>query len=122
MSRLSTASATLLTRLQSANGESITYRRGSDTVDITVIFGTSGTSSINEEGARVVERHRDIIVEKTDLVLGGSATVPRTGDRFAYAGYDYEVGPIGGDDRPYRDWDKHNNAWRIHTACVGAAS
>lgn len=122
MSRLSAASATLLTRLQSVNGEAITYRRGVNSVDITVIFGETATSSINESEARVIDRHRDIIVEKADLVIDGSPAEPKTGDRFDYGGKVWEVGPVGGDDRPYRDWDKFNTAWRIHASCVGDAS
>lgn len=102
----------------------VTYQRGAESVEIAATVGRTVFEQADDVGGsgfiRKVES-RDFLVRRTDLILNGSATLPRAGDRVREADGSeiqvYEVMAPGGEP-PFRYSDPYRNVLRIHTKHV----
>lgn len=82
MGLLDRAASFLATKQQQAYGRTITYARGAETATLTAWLGTSFFARSTEDpGASLVTSERDYMIAAADLVIGGSQTVPQSGDR-----------------------------------------
>jgi len=134
--RLDNATARLLTRLQTAGGRTVTYRRGapgapgSDEVQITATPGMSRYQRADDLGLVTEMEVHDELIAAADLVLGEAITEPAEGDQIdvTCSGGEgeitltYEVMPPGGDEPAWRYMDPGRSALRIHTKLVGSGT
>jgi hypothetical protein len=115
--------AELLARLRTAHmSESVTYVRGTGPTLLSVTLpATRGRQDYEvndgENGVRSFEA-MDYIVNKVDLVLGGTVVLPKIGDRILDAGETFEVCGVPGMGH-YRWCDRNRISVRIHTKKVG---
>jgi len=99
----------------------VTYGRGASTVDVAATIGRTVFEQADESGFIRKVESRDFLVRRTDLVLNGSAALPRAGDRVLEPDGSqtqvYEVMAPGGEP-PFRFSDPYRNTLRIHTKHV----
>ena len=103
----------------------VTYIRGAENVDVAATIGR--TVFRLDKGYGVTERveTRDYLMLGTDLMLGGTATLPKAGDRIREVEGDkafiYEVMAPG--NEPCWRWsDPYRRTLRIHTKHVNTES
>jgi len=100
----------------------VTYERGASTVDLAATVGRTVFEQADESGFIRKVESRDFLVRRTELILGGSETLPKSGDRVREADGSqtqvYEVMAPGGEP-PFRFSDPYRNTLRIHTKHVG---
>lgn len=78
-SALATLTDTLLDTSGGA-GVSVIYRRGSETVEIPVVFGQHRGSAEVSPGAVIDAERIDFIIRAANLMLGGERVLPQDGD------------------------------------------
>lgn len=124
---LSAGQAALVRRQQQAavTGETVTYARGAERVDLTnkAWCGRTLFSRSPQEagGAAVVWGDRDYLIPVADLVLGGTAVTPKRGDRIeeTVGGtvVTFEVqSPLA--EPEWRYSDQTRTVYRVHTKKV----
>ena len=100
----------------------VTYVRGVDSVDVAATIGKTAFEQTDEYGVIHRTESRDFLVLTADLVLDGTATLPKAGDRIRETAGDqvfvYEVMAPGGEP-PWRYSDPYRRTLRIHTKHVG---
>ena len=100
----------------------VTYVRGEDSVSVAATIGKTTFEQADEYGVIHRTESRDFLVLTADLVLDGSPTLPKAGDRIREADGDqvfvYEVLAPGGEP-PWRYSDPYRRTLRIHTKHVG---
>ncbi len=100
----------------------VTYLRGGDSVDVAATLGRTVFEQADEYGIVHRTEARDFLVLTADLVLSGTAVLPKTGDHIREPAGDqifiYEVMAPGGEP-PWRYSDSYRQALRIHTKHVG---
>jgi hypothetical protein len=111
-------------KLAASVSRPVTYVRGNDSV---VLDATVGRSSFDVDDGHGVMRFetRDYVVRMDALVLGGTATLPRRGDRVLEEMGDgntvaYEVINVAGSPE-WRPCDSSRVLIRIHTKLAGTA-
>ena len=101
--------------------QSVTYHRGVDSVAVQATIGR--TVFEVDDGTGILEKieSRDFLIQTTDLVLAGQATLPQRGDRIKETQgdkvYVYEV-LAPGKEPHYRFSDPYRKTLRIHTKLV----
>ncbi len=99
----------------------VTYERGASTVDLAATVGRTVFEQADESGFIRKVESRDFLVRRTDLVLDGSETLPKAGDRVHEPDGSqtqvYEVMAPGGEP-PFRFSDPYRKVLRIHTKHV----
>lgn len=103
--------------------ETVVYSRGGDSVTLTPTQGkTMLLLSDGSGGNRVEWTDADLIFPAEDLVLGGSATTPRRGDRVRYTEDGrtivFEVMAADGEP-PWRYCDGSRVLIRVHLKQIG---
>ncbi len=102
----------------------VTYLRGGDSVELQATVGRTVFEQQDLSGGGVIQHteSRDYLVRAQDLVLGGSLTEPRAGDRVrepsGTAALLYEVMSIE-NEPPFRFSDPERITLRIHTKFIG---
>ncbi len=120
---LSTGAAFLVNNMLEHASTTITYVRGSDTVDLSAVVGdTKWDITSVADGAVVTWESRDYIVRAADILLAAGAVTPQRGDiiRETRGGitYIYEVlSPAG--EAVYATADHGRYSLRIHTKLKG---
>ena len=118
---LKTASRWLQDQRHQHLTRTVTYRRGSDTVDLAATIGRTKFEVDDSYGA--IERYesRDFLVLAEELILGGALRLPERGDRIDEAvgttTYVYEV-CAPGKEPPWRFSDAYRQTLRIHTKLI----
>lgn len=105
--------------LRRSHGESVTYCRGTVTVEIQALEGRSGFETVGESGVVVYVESRDWLVAAADLMLAGAVVQPLAGDTISVLRPDgkrhvYQVMPIGSESH-FRISDNDGATLRIHT-------
>lgn len=99
----------------------VTYQRGTDTVELAATIGRTRFEQTDEDGLMHQVEARDYLVRTQDLVLAGSQALPEAGDQIREADGDqvfvYEVMAPGGEP-PWRYSDPQRRTLRIHTKHV----
>lgn len=97
------------------------YERGGESVQIAATVGRTVFEQADDYGVIHRTESRDYLVLATDLVLSGTQTLPRAGDRIRESDGDkvfvYEVMAPGGEPA-YRFSDPYRRTLRIHTKQV----
>lgn len=100
---------------------SVIYERGAASVDVAATVGRTVFEQADESGFIRKVESRDFLVRRTDLILDGSAVLPKAGDRVRDADGSqtqvYEVMAPGGEP-PFRYSDPYRKVLRIHTKLV----
>ncbi|MBK9128185.1 MAG: hypothetical protein IPM13_10335 [Phycisphaerales bacterium] len=100
----------------------VTYLRGTDSVELPATIGQTAFEQADEYGILQRTESRDYLVSAADLVLAGERTTPRAGDRIREviggAAFLHEVMAPGGEP-PWRFSDRYRLTLRIHTKFVG---
>jgi len=124
---LLTQGAELIDRTRRAHlSRTVMYRRGADSVEIEATVGSTAFDRTDEYDVVHRIESRDFLIAAADLVLGGTAVLPKPGDRITEAGstsiHEYEVMAPGGEPA-WRYSDPQRLTLRIHTKFVrtGAA-
>ena len=120
------ASAQLDTWIVDELSRTVTYKRGSDTVEISAAPGRTEFPIDSETAVLESYESRDWITKAADLVLDGSTVLPERGDQVrdtqGATVYVYEVmAPAGQNHYRYAD-DPYRRMLRIHTKLVGLES
>jgi len=121
---LSSGGAWLAGVLRTHASQSITYRRGTDSVSIDATIGKTQWEAVSVHGILVEETEsRDFLFSPSELVLGGQIVEPLRGDTIEEAQTDgtthtYEVMPFGADQRHFRYSDGRRTLLRVHTKLV----
>lgn len=99
----------------------VTYERGAGSVDLAATVGRTVFEQADESGFIRKVESRDFLVRRVDLILNGSVTLPKGGDRVREADGSqtqvYEVMAPGGEP-PFRFSDPFRRTLRIHTKHV----
>ena len=106
----------------------VLYQRGLWSVSVPAGIGRTTFQVDNGSGVIETVESRDFLILAADLVLGGTVTLPKTGDRIREASgedgggasYMYEV-LAPGTEPAYRFSDPYRRTLRIHTKQVGTA-
>ena len=100
---------------------SVTYRRGSSTVDVLATAGATRFEVDDGYGLVIEQEMRDYLIATADLVLDGEQTLPERGDEILEerdgVTYVYEVMELGAEQH-YRFCDPAGKTLRIHTKHV----
>lgn len=100
----------------------VTYLRGTDSVDLPATIGQTTFEQADEYGALRRTQSRDYLISAADLVLAGTVEQPKAGDRIRETVGEqvflYEVMAPGGEP-PWRFSDPYRRTLRIHTKFVG---
>lgn len=99
----------------------VTYQRGADSVEVAATLGRTVFEQADDSGFIRKVESRDFLVRRTDLVLAGTETLPKAGDRIRETDgaltQVYEVMAPGGEP-PFRFSDPYRKVLRIHTKHV----
>lgn len=111
--------------LAEAFGGTVTYARGSDTVNVTAEVVLADYGVTGPIGGRIQVQPRDYLITAADLVLNSAQITPRSGDKIreTILGIveEFQVMPLG--DRPcHEDADAGKTKWLVHTKYVGVAA
>ena len=100
------------------------YRRGGQSVTLPVSLLKTDFRRVDFEANSILQRERDVVVNASRIVLGGSVVRPEVGDTLdiptpggsVVERYRVEA-PAG--EQCYRNSDNHGVALRIHTKKIG---
>jgi len=128
---LLTRGSELIDRMRRAHlSRTVVYRRGDDSAEVAATVGSTAFERADEYGVVHRIESRDFLIAAADLVLAGTATLPKPGDRVTETGdttvHEYEVmgaSSRGGGEPAWRYSDPQRLTLRIHTKFVrtGAA-
>ena len=97
---------------------SVSYARGSSTVEVQATIGRTEFEQADEYGIVQKIESRDYLIRTSDLVLDGQSTLPKQGDQIreidGETTFVYEV-LSPGDEPVFRYSDPYRKALRIHT-------
>ena len=97
---------------------SVSYARGSSTVEVQATIGRTEFEQTDEYGIVHKVESRDYLIRTADLVLDGQPTLPKRGDQIRESDgtttFVYEV-LSPGDEPVFRYSDPYRKALRIHT-------
>ncbi|MBU0637798.1 MAG: hypothetical protein KKB50_02960 [Planctomycetes bacterium] len=100
----------------------VTYLRGTESVDLPATIGRTVFEQADEYGVIHRTESRDHLITAVDLVLGGAQEQPKAGDRIRETAGEqvflYEV-MAPGSEPPWRYSDPYRCTLRIHTKFVG---
>jgi len=101
--------------------QTVTYQRGSESVQLAATLGSTGYEVSDDFGATVQARTTDFIVSADALVLDGQQAMPQPGDRISVTTgakvLVFEVLALPGGEH-YRPADPHGRMLRIHAKQV----
>lgn len=109
-----------LARIRATAGESVTYRRGEETIALTAVPG-AGTQRGQQQDVTRIDSQRDWMIAVEDLDFGSGPVPPERGDQIDFetdvATYTFEALPQDG-EHVYRFSDSAMSQYRIHTKVV----
>ena len=103
----------LADKLKVHASETVIYKRGLDTVNIQATVGKTNYQIEDDSGLKIGGEIVDFIFQTVDLVINGSLTIPKTGDRVEVDGRIYEALFIN--DGCWRYSDPYRKIIRFHT-------
>ena len=116
---IATGAAWLAGQLQSHAGQTVTYSRSGDSVEITATIGNTDFQTTDADGFFSQVQSRDFIFPAADLVLNAETVLPERGDTITVVvgdkTYTYAVLPFGEDGELYKFSDPHRTILRVHT-------
>jgi len=124
---LSSGGAWLAGVLRTHASQSITYRRGTDSVSIDATKGKTQWEAVSVHGILVEETEScDWLFAPSELILGSQAVEPIRGDRIVETlstgvVNTYEVMGFGPNERHFRYSDGRRTLLRVHTKLVSEA-
>ena len=88
---LNDAMAWITDRLHAHASKEVVYSRGPDSVPVNATIGKTIFEVDKGYGVNERAESRDFLIRTDDLVLNGSKTIPKRGDRITEDGLIYEV-------------------------------
>ena len=110
----SRASAWLASRLETAAGVDIVYRRDAADCELTAVPGRRDSEDYGSDGAAVVSTQHDWIVDPTELVIDSETITPQLGDLIIHGDQTFIV-VYGDGENVWRWTDQYRQRIRIHT-------
>lgn len=95
----------------------VTYTRGSDSVELLATPAITSQPREDANGFPIRVESAEFILDVADLILGGVAVLPRVGDTITHAGAAYDVLPEPGLDC-WRYCDSDRATIRVHAKQV----
>mgnify|MGYP000997170060 CR=1 FL=1 len=105
-------------RLHRHASKQVVYSRGADTVTVDATIGRTVFEVVRGDGIVEHAESRDFLILTNTLILGGSKTIPKRGDRIKEDGLTFEV-LAPGTEPHFRFSDPYRRLYRIHTKQVG---
>jgi hypothetical protein len=123
---LQSGAAWLAGKIKARAAQTVTYRRGADSVSLSATLGHSLLRVTEGDGrTRTIRTDRDFLVTAADLVLSGETVTPARGDAIdltvGSTAYRYKVLPYGKDEPLWRYSEPSNAIMRIHCKSDGVA-
>ena len=121
---LKTGATWLASHLKIFASQVVTYQRGGLSVSLAASPASPRSQADQNENIIVRADDQDWILTASDLVLGGSQTLPERGDKIRWAKSStetqvYEV--LAADGEEHWSWlDPHQTMLRIHSKLLGA--
>ena len=117
--------ATYLARMRAAHAsETVTYRRGALSVELSASPVPDTYEAIREGGATVQAQRMDWIIPAASLILGGSLVEPQEGDLIEWAIGEttetYELQPVDSEEAVAR-LDAAKTQWIAHSRLTAEA-
>ena len=102
----------------------VVYQRGEESIELAATIGRTEFEQVDQSGLVNKIESRDFLVRRSDLILAGAPSLPKSGDRIREMSgeqvFIYEVmSPLGGNETPFRYSDPNRHTLRIHTKHVG---
>ena len=117
--RMATAMDWLAGKRKTFTTETVTYRRGSDEVELSATVGRTIFRLPAGYGVEIRIETRDFLITAADLILDGALVEPQAGDEVdrtvGAATHVYEVMSPGADEVAWEYSDGHRNTLRVHT-------
>lgn len=107
--------------LQLVAGSAVTYYRGTSSVSVTAVVGSTDISIVNEYGVQIDTEIRDYLIASDDLILDAVSAEPEEDDEIKETRgdyiYTYSVCNIG-TEGCFRPSDSNSNTYRVHTKLI----
>lgn len=102
----------------------VVYQRGEESIELSATIGRTEFEQVDQSGLVNKIESRDFLVRRSDLILAGAPSLPKSGDRIREESgeqvFIYEVmSPLGGNEPPFRYSDPNRHTLRIHTKHIG---
>lgn len=125
MTTWQTKAATYLARMRAAHAsETVTYRRGVLSVELSASPVPDIYEANREGGATVQAQRMDWIIPAASLILGGSVVEPQAGDRIEWINGEttetYELQPVDAEEAASR-LDANKTQYLAHSRLVDEA-
>jgi len=115
---MATGTAWFLKTLIAQASESVTYKRGANSVTVNAGIAETTARTINEQGFEIQVRAVDFLIEVDDLIILAANIKPDVGDTVTRTVNGetiiYEVLKTI-DEKEYRESDRYGTIFRIHT-------
>jgi hypothetical protein len=124
---MATASAALelYEDLRREQGESITYRRGNDTLTLQVVVAATEAIVRDAQGVATRVVLHDFLIRADELQLNATRFKPTRGDEidwtFGTTTKTYAVHHPDANEPPFTDWDRFGQVYRTHTVLAAEA-
>ena len=97
------AAVTLWPSMAAAFGQTLTYYRGENSVELTAIKTEPSTVEANDYGVIVHAEANDFLMLASDVVISGSAVTPQEDDYVKIGSSEYKIMPVGEGFFQYED-------------------
>src|SRR5947209_8388283 len=114
MSAHTQALAGALATMRQVAGDKKIYKRGEQTVLVTMVVGRTVSEDTDEYGTTIRVDQRDYLIAVADLVLGGQPATPQSGDTIVDGPRTYEVMLLAGKEC-FNFSDPDQTTFRVHT-------
>lgn len=111
---LSAGLSWLSTQQRASVSQTVTYSRAAQTKSLAATLANTEFVGEGADGVVLRWQSQDFLISAADLILGGSTTLPRTGDRITWGTEVYEVLPPDGGEC-FKRCDPAGVRLRIHT-------
>ena len=107
--------------LKAVAGTAVTYYRGSSSVSVTAVVGTTDVILSDDYGVQIDIQNRDYLITASELILDEALIEPQENDEIKETRngvvYTYAVINIGGEGC-FRTYDTNGYTLRIHTKLI----
>ena len=103
--------------MQALNSKTVTYSRGSDSVEISATAGLSEQATLSPGTVITRTDSRDYIITAAELILAGAVTVPQRGDTIKDGDLTCEVTGED-DDPPFSYTTQSRKRFRVKTKVI----
>jgi len=115
---METGTAWFLDQLITHASETVTYKRGVNSVSVSAGIAETEADTLTEQGIQIQIRMNDFLIKVDDLIILAVKITPLTGDKIERTvngkTVTYEVLKLA-DEKEFRESDRFGTVFRIHT-------